>query len=64
MFRKSIGNILLLSIPGVIIGSLLLGFVLKVVLGYDDTQMNWYQAITLGCALTSTDPVALVALLK
>ena len=26
--------------------------------------MNWMQAITLGCSLTSTDPVALVALLK
>jgi NhaP-type Na+/H+ or K+/H+ antiporter len=26
--------------------------------------MNWMQAITFGCAMTSTDPVALVALLK
>lgn len=26
--------------------------------------MNWMQAVTLGCSLTSTDPVAMVALLK
>lgn len=64
MFKRSLGNILLLSIPGVILGSLILGFVFKVILGYDDSSMNWMQAITLGCALTSTDPVALVALLK
>jgi len=64
MFKKSFVNILLLSVPGVIIGSLLLGFVLKVILGYDDSDMTCMQAITLGCSLTSTDPVALVALLK
>lgn len=64
MFRKSLGNILLLSIPGVILGSLLMAFVFKVILGYEDSDMNWMQAITLGCSLTSTDPVALVALLK
>lgn len=64
MFKKSLGNILLLTIPGVIIGSLLLGFVLKSILGYNDLEMTWYQAITLGCALASTDPVAVVTLLK
>ena len=26
--------------------------------------MNWYQALTLGCILSATDPVAVVALLK
>jgi len=64
MFRKSLGNILLLSIPGVILGSLLIAFVLKIILGYSKEDMDWMQAITLGCSLTSTDPVALVALLK
>lgn len=64
MFKKSLGSILLLSIPGVILGSLLMAFVFKVILGYADDDMNWMQAITLGCSLTSTDPVALVALLK
>ena len=34
MFRKTLINILLLSIPGVILGSLLMAFVLKVILGY------------------------------
>jgi NhaP-type Na+/H+ or K+/H+ antiporter len=64
MFRKSLGNIFLLAIPGVIIGAFLLAFVLKSILGYSDLEMTWYQAITLGCALASTDPVAVVTLLK
>ena len=64
MFRKSLTNILILSVPGVIIGSLLFAFVLRSILGYTDADMTWYQALTLGCALSSTDPVAVVTLLK
>ena len=64
MFRKSIINILILSVPGVIIGSLLFAFVLRSILGYTDEDMTWYQALTLGAALSSTDPVAVVTLLK
>lgn len=64
MFRKSLTNILILSVPGVIIGSLLFAFVLRTVLGYTDADMTWYQALTIGCALSSTDPVAVVTLLK
>ena len=57
-------NILILSIPGVIIGTFLFAFVLKSILGYTDADMTWYQALTLGAALSSTDPVAIVSLLK
>jgi NhaP-type Na+/H+ or K+/H+ antiporter len=64
LFRKSIVNIIILAVPGVIIGSLLFAFVLRSILGYTDADMTWYQALTLGCALSSTDPVAVVTLLK
>lgn len=36
MFKKSLVNILLLSIPGVVLGSVLMAFVLKVILGHGD----------------------------
>lgn len=64
MFRKSLINILILSVPGVIIGTFLFAFVLRSILGYTDEDMTWYQALTLGAALSSTDPVAVVTLLK
>lgn len=31
---------------------------------YPDDELNWYEALTLGCVLSATDPVAVVALLK
>ena len=31
---------------------------------YPDDELSWYQAFTLGCVLSATDPVAVVALLK
>lgn len=64
MFRKSIINILILSVPGAIIGTFLFAFILRFILGYTDEDMTWYQALTLGAALSSTDPVAVVTLLK
>lgn len=64
MLRKSLTNILILAVPGAIIGAIAMGVVIKGVLGYTDDEMSWYQAITLGCALSSTDPVAVVTLLK
>lgn len=64
MFRKSIINILILAIPGAIIGTFLFAFILRSILGYTDEDMTWYQALTLGAALSSTDPVAVVTLLK
>lgn len=45
-------------------GAILLGSCFKLLLGYDDTELSWYQAFTLGCVLSATDPVAVVALLK
>lgn len=44
--------------------ALLLAVVLKPILGYEDDSLNWPEALVLGCILGTTDPVAVVALLK
>lgn len=41
-----------------------MGACFKLILQYDDNDMNWYEAFTLGSVLSATDPVAVVALLK
>lgn len=61
-FKKEIVNILLLAGPGVLWGAVLIAICFKSILGYDD--ISWYEAMTLGCVLSATDPVAVVALLK
>ena len=50
--------------PGVLWGAFIIAFIFKVILGYDDDSLTWYEACTLGCVLSATDPVAVVALLK
>jgi NhaP-type Na+/H+ or K+/H+ antiporter len=50
--------------PGVLWGAILIGVTFKLILGYPDEELTWYQALTLGCVLSATDPVAVVALLK
>lgn len=64
VFSKSLGNILLLAGPGVLWGAFIIAFIFKVVLGYGEDDLTWYEALTLGCVLSATDPVAVVALLK
>ena len=64
MFRKSLTNILILAGPGVLWGAILIGICFKMILLYPDDELTWYQAFTLGCVLSATDPVAVVALLK
>jgi len=64
IFKKVIINILLLAGPGVLLGTFLLAFVLKVFLGYDSDDLKWSAALTLGSIISTTDPVAVVALLK
>lgn len=48
----------------VIVSFLLIAIVLKNVIGYEDEDLNWWHALTLGTILSATDPVAVVALLK
>jgi len=64
IFKKVIINMLVLAGPGVIFGMLLLGFILKVVFQYGEDDLNWAAALTLGAIVSTTDPVAVVALLK
>jgi len=64
IFKKVIINILLLAGPGVLLGTFFLAFVLKVFLGYDSDDLGWAAALTLGSIVSTTDPVAVVALLK
>jgi NhaP-type Na+/H+ or K+/H+ antiporter len=62
VFKKEIVNILLLAGPGVLWGTLLIASCFKYILGYD--ELSWNEALTMGCMLSTTDPVAVVALLK
>lgn len=55
---------MLLAGPGVLWGAFIIAFMLKVILGYGEHDLSWYEALALGCVLSATDPVAVVALLK
>jgi len=64
VFKKVIINVFLLAGPGVLIGAVFLAFFLKVILGYGDDDLTWPGALVLGSIISTTDPVAVVALLK
>jgi NhaP-type Na+/H+ or K+/H+ antiporter len=57
-------NILLLAGPGVLFGAILIAFIFKGILLYGEEDLTWFEACALGCVLSATDPVAVVALLK
>lgn len=57
-------NIFILAGPGVLWGAILIAAAFKFVLLYPDEELDWYQAMTLGCILSATDPVAVITLLK
>ena len=57
-------NILTLAGPGVLWGAIIIAACFKWILAYSDDDLTWYHALTLGCVLSATDPVAVVALLK
>lgn len=65
VFKRAMVNILLLAGPGVLIGAILLGFCLRIILGYGlEPEITWPAAMMMGSILSTTDPVAVVALLK
>jgi NhaP-type Na+/H+ or K+/H+ antiporter len=65
IFKRAIVNILILACPGVLIGAVLLGFCIRVILGYgEEPEITWPAAMMMGSILSATDPVAVVALLK
>lgn len=63
VLKNELWQILLLAGPGVIIGSLILGFFFNGVLMYSN-EIAWSGAFTLASIICATDPVAVVALLK
>ena len=64
VFKKEFWSIFILAGPGVLITVGLLAVIFKVILNYDDNALDWYGALTIGTILATTDPVAVVALLK
>lgn len=64
VLRFNFIQVFLLAGPGVVITALLLAVALKPILGYTDADLSWSEALILGFILGTTDPVAVVALLK
>mmetsp|Transcript_3517 Transcript_3517/g.9404 ORF Transcript_3517/g.9404 Transcript_3517/m.9404 type:complete len:332 (-) Transcript_3517:223-1218(-) len=60
-FRKCAAQVLWLAGPGVLLGTFLMGALLKATLPYG---WGWGSSLMLGSILSATDPVAVVALLK
>ena len=60
-FRRCASQVLWLAGPGVLMGTFLMGALLKVTLPY---EWGWGASLMLGSILSATDPVAVVALLK
>ena len=63
VFRKELMQIIILAVPGVIIGALILSYSFSYLLGYKN-ELNFYGSLTFGSIVCATDPVAVVALLK
>ena len=60
-FRRCAAQVLWMAGPGVLVGTALMGALLKVTLPYG---WGWASSLMLGSILSATDPVAVVALLK
>ncbi|XP_078670954.1 sperm-specific sodium:proton exchanger-like isoform X2 [Branchiostoma floridae x Branchiostoma belcheri] len=61
MFWKSIYQILIMALPGLLLASLLTGILSMYTFDYG---WNWYVGMMFGSICSATDPVAVVALLK
>jgi len=65
VFRKSFLNIFILAGPGVVFNIAFTGTVIKLLYpGEGDQGFTWFGAFTLSAIISTTDPVAVVALLK
>ena len=60
-FRRCASQVIWLAGPGVLMGTGLMGALLKATIPYD---WGWGSSLMLGSILSATDPVAVVALLK
>jgi NhaP-type Na+/H+ or K+/H+ antiporter len=65
-FKKSVGNAVILAVPGIIMALFLTAFVIIGIkeLGIGLPDWTWQVALLFGVVISATDPVAVVALLK
>ncbi len=66
IFRKTLTNATLLSVPGMVVAMFLTGLLMMGVSLFAPqyAQWNWTHALMFGALISATDPVAVVALLK
>jgi len=65
-FKKTVGNAVILAVPGIILALFLTAFVLIGIkeLGIGLPDWTWQVALLFGVVISATDPVAVVSLLK
>jgi NhaP-type Na+/H+ or K+/H+ antiporter len=62
VFKRALVNILILSIPGVLLHTLALSICLKIFLNHD--ELSWWGCLAISSILSATDPVAILEFLK
>lgn len=65
-FKKSLGNALILAIPGIVVAIIITALFVMMVnaLGWGLGNWTWMMALLFGAIVSATDPVAVVAILK
>lgn len=65
-FKKSLGNALILAVPGIIVAIIITALFIMMVksLGWGLDGWTWMMALLCGSIISATDPVAVVAILK
>jgi len=66
VFKKSLGNAVILAVPGIVVALVLTAGLVIVteMMGIGFSGWNWAYALMFGSVVSATDPVAVVALLK
>ena len=64
LFKKQFLQIFILAVPCVVLSAAFLAVCIKIILGYSDEIFDWPSAFMFGSVLSSTDTVAVIALLK
>lgn len=64
LIRKSLVSIIILGALGLLWSAIIHAFILKGIYGYDEAELNWYEACALGFILSALDPGAVVGRLK
>ena len=63
ILKREILQVLILAVPGVVIGLFITGFSFREILGYN-TEFSWSACLSFSSIICATDPVAVIALLK